>query len=121
MTTVFATGDLILERKDCTDLLAPAASLLSTADVVIGHLEVPHTATSVVMSSDVPAQPAPVEALDAVAAAGFSVLPLAGNDAFDFGRQGIEDPRGHSVKRGIIPTETGRDLAEAWEPAIIAG
>lgn len=121
MTTVFATGDLILERKDCTDLLAPAASLLSTADVVIGHLEVPHTATSVVMSSDVPAQPAPVEALDAVAAAGFSVLTLAGNHAFDFGRQGIEDTRGHSVKRGIIPTGTGRDLAEAWEPAIIAG
>lgn len=119
MSVVLATGDLVLERKDCTDLLEPAASLLSAADVVIGHLEVPHTAASVVMSSDVPAQPAPAEALDAVAAAGFTVATLAGNHVFDFGGQGIEDTRRHCLQRGITPTGAGRDLAQAWEPAVV--
>ncbi|NDK31132.1 CapA family protein [Nesterenkonia haasae] len=119
MTLVFATGDLVLEREDCSDLLSPTASLLSSADVVIGHLEVPHTGASVVMSSDVPAQPGPPGALDAVAEAGFSVLTLAGNHVFDFGGKGIEDSRRHCQNRGITPTGAGRDLTQAWEPAVV--
>ncbi|MCY1159389.1 MAG: CapA family protein, partial [Citricoccus sp.] len=119
MTTLMATGDLVLERKDATSLLAAAAPVLAGADLVIGHLEVPHTGSTVSMSTDVPALPAPPSALDAVAAAGFHVLTLAGNHVYDFGGEGIEDTRRHCRDRGLGTTGAGRNLAEAWEPAVV--
>jgi poly-gamma-glutamate capsule biosynthesis protein CapA/YwtB (metallophosphatase superfamily) len=119
MTTVFATGDLVLERKDCSSLLSGAAAVLAQADVVIGHLEVPHTQADVVASADVPATPAPPEALDAVAAAGFDVLTLAGNHVFDFGLPGIQDTRRHCALRGMAAVGAGADLEESWRPAVV--
>ncbi len=113
-----ATGDLVLERDDPAELLGEARPLLLQADAVIGHLEVPHTDASTVMSSDVAAQPAPPQALDAVADAGFSVLTLAGNHVFDFGAQGIADTRGHCRDRGMLTAGAGMDLEQAWEPAV---
>lgn len=117
-TTLMATGDLVLERADATSLLAAAAPVLAGADLVIGHLEVPHTESTVTMSTDVPALPAPPSALDAVAGAGFDVLTLAGNHVYDSGGQGIEDTRRHCRDRGLATTGAGRDLEEAWEPAV---
>ncbi|WP_258934473.1 hypothetical protein [Nesterenkonia pannonica] len=58
-----ATGDLVLERDDPAELLGEARPLLLQADAVIGHLEVPHTDASTVMSSDVAAQPKPLRRL----------------------------------------------------------
>lgn len=119
MTTLMATGDLVLEREDATSLFAAAAPVLAGADLVIGHLEVPHTDSTTSMSTDVPALPAPPSALDAVAAAGFHVLTLAGNHVYDFGGEGIDDTRRHCRDRGLGTTGAGRDLAEAWEPALV--
>lgn len=118
-TTLMATGDLVLERDDATSLLAAAAPTLAGADLVIGHLEVPHTDSTATMSTDVPALPAPPSALDAVAAAGFHVLTLAGNHVYDSGEQGIEDTRRHCRDRGLLTTGAGRNLQEAWEPAVV--
>lgn len=117
-TTLMATGDLVLEREDATSLLEAAAPVLAEADLVIGHLEVPHTESTASMSTDVPALPAPPAALDAVAAAGFDVLTLAGNHVYDAGEQGIEDTRRHCRDRGLATTGAGRNLEEAWEPAV---
>lgn len=117
-TTLMATGDLVLERADTTSLFEAAAPVLAAADLVIGQLEVPHTGSTATMSSDVPALPAPPSALDAVAAAGFHVLTLAGNHVYDSGEQGIEDTRRHCRDRGLATTGAGRNLEEAWEPAV---
>ncbi|MGM7669804.1 CapA family protein [Microbacterium sp. A93] len=117
-TTLMATGDLVLERADATSLLEAAAPVLTGADLVIGHLEVPHTESTSTMSTDVPALPAPPSALDAVAAAGFHVLTLAGNHVYDSGEQGIEDTRRHCRDRGLATTGAGGNLDEAWEPAV---
>ncbi|MFC7405710.1 CapA family protein [Georgenia alba] len=119
MTLIYATGDLILERPDATALLRAAAPVLAEGDVVVGHLEVPHTTASEVMTTDVPARPAPPSALDAVAAAGFDVLTLAGNHVFDLGPAGIADTRRHCAERGLLTTGAGPDLEAAWEPAVV--
>lgn len=119
MTTIFATGDLVLERENCSDLFAPSAPLLAEADIVIGQLEVPHTNTTEVMSTDVPATPAPPAALDDVVAAGFDVVTLAGNHVFDLGAQGIADTREHCIARGLTPVGAGSNLEDAWQPATI--
>lgn len=119
MTVVYATGDLVLERTDTTELFESVSAVLSQADVAIGHLEVPHTDATISMSTDVPALPAPPRALDGVAAAGFHVLTLAGNHVFDFGGEGIADTRAHCIARGMAVTGAGANLDEAWEPAVV--
>ncbi|MFW0771077.1 CapA family protein [Arthrobacter koreensis] len=117
-TTLMATGDLVLERKDASSLFSAVAPVLAEADIVIGHLEVPHTNSTTTASTDVPALPAPPSALDAVADAGFDVLTLAGNHVYDFGAEGIEDTRRHCRERGMATTGAGRNLEEAWEPSV---
>ncbi|UUT36663.1 CapA family protein [Microbacterium elymi] len=116
-----ATGDLVLETGDAAALLAPASPVLASADIVIGHLEIPHLIGGTVQSTDVPAVPGPPDALDAVAAAGFSVLTLAGNHVYDFGPDGIAQTRRHCADRGIRTVGTGANLAEALRPVVIAG
>lgn len=118
-TLIMATGDLVLEDPQSGELLDAAAPTLQQADLVIGQLEVPHSDAQQVMTSDVPATPAPPETLDAVAQAGFHVMTLAGNHVFDLGGRGIADTRAHCLKRGLTPIGAGQDLEEAWEPAVI--
>ncbi len=119
MVVVHATGDLVLEREDTADLFHPAGPTLAEADLVIGHLEVPHTEATVSMTTDVPAVPAPPSALDGVAAAGFDVLTLAGNHVFDLGAEGIDDTRRHSADRGMRTAGAGPDEEAAWTPALL--
>jgi len=117
MTLLCATGDLVLEREDCTELFGEVRTALDQADVLVGHLEVPHTEHRQSSSSDVPAAAAAPAALDAVAEAGFDILTLAGNHVADFGGVGISDTRWHCLDRGMAVTGAGEDLEQAWEPA----
>ncbi|QEW01168.1 CapA family protein [Microbacterium caowuchunii] len=119
MITLLATGDLVLETPDATALLAAAAPVLAEGDLVVGHLEVPHVRTARVLTTDVPALPAPPSALDAVAAAGFDVLTLAGNHIYDFGPEGIAETQRHCADRGMLTAGAGVDLDAALAPAIV--
>ena len=119
MTVVLATGDLVVEQADAHELFAPCASLLATGDIVIGHLEIPHVQSGTVLSTDVPALPGPPSALDAVAAAGFDLLTMAGNHAYDFGPAGMDETRAHCAARGIATAGTGRDIDDALRPTIL--
>lgn len=119
MITVAAVGDLILDEPDPASFLAPAAPLLRAADVAIGHVEVPHSTSTVQVSTDVPAPPADPAALTAVAGAGFDVVTLAGNHIFDAGEQGVTDTVAHAAAAGLVPTGAGADLAAARAPAIV--
>ena len=118
MITVHAVGDLVLEREDSRPLLEPAREVLRGADLVIGHLEIPHLHDGLVQTTDVPAIPGPPSALDALADAGFDILTLAGNHVYDFGPEGIRETREHCERRGMHTAGTGDTLDEALAPAV---
>jgi len=121
MITVHAVGDLVLERADSWPLLEPAASVLNSADLVIGHLEIPHLDQAEghrVQSTDVPALPGPPSALDGLVTAGFGLLTLAGNHIYDFGAEGIRATQRHCAERGLATTGVGENIDQALVPAI---
>lgn len=117
--TLLATGDLILDEPQPDGFFEPARALLRAADVVIGHVEVPHTRRGVEQSTDVPAPPADPEHLGALARAGVHVATLAGNHMHDAGPNGIADTRDTLRALGIATTGAGMNLAEARTPAIV--
>ena len=119
MITVASVGDLILDEPDPASFLAPSAHLLSAADVTIGHVEVPHSTTTVQQSTDVPAPPADPAALTALAEAGFDIVTLAGNHIYDAGDTGVADTVAHARRAGLATAGAGADLDEARTPAVV--
>lgn len=119
MITVAAVGDLILDEPDPASFLAPSAPLLRSADVTIGHVEVPHSTTTVRQSTDVPAPPADPAALGALADAGVDIATLAGNHIADAGEIGVLDTVSHAREAGLSTTGAGPNLADARTPAIV--
>lgn len=118
MITVHAVGDLVLERADSHPLFEPSAAALAQADLVVGQLEIPHLDVGVVQTTDVPAVPGPPAALDAVAAAGFDVLTLAGNHVYDYGPEGIRETIAHCADRGLRTVGTGDTIDQALRPVV---
>lgn len=114
-----AVGDLVLDEPDPGFFLAPSAAVITAADISIGHIEVPHSHTTVQASTDVPAPAADPAALKDVAAAGFDVVTLAGNHIADAGPDGLLDTIAFSRDAGLLTAGAGANLAEAREPAII--
>src|SRR4051812_30815451 len=89
--SIVATGDLILDVPDAEYWLGAIAPVLRSADLAIGHLEVPHGTSVVEMAGDVPAPAAPPENVAAIARAGFGAVTLAGNHIADCGAEGIAE------------------------------
>ncbi|MET9352851.1 CapA family protein [Streptomyces sp. NPDC006617] len=119
MITVASVGDLILDEPDPASFLAPSAPLLSAADVTVGHVEVPHSTTTVQQSTDVPAPPADPAALTALAQAGFDIVTLAGNHIYDAGDTGVADTVAHARRAGLATAGAGANLDEASTPALV--
>lgn len=113
------TGDLVLDVPDADHWLSGIAPALRRGDIVVGHLEVPHTLSQEALAGDVPAPGAPPENLAALKNAGFTAVTLAGNHIADCGAQGITDTRAELERLGIVHTGAGQTLAEAARPAII--
>ncbi len=112
-------GDLILDEPEPDSFFDPTRNTLQKADVLIGHVEVPHTRRGREHTSDVPAPPSDPDNLAALKRAGFHVATLAGNHIFDAGPNGIEDTVATLRQLGIATTGAGMSLAEAREPAIV--
>jgi len=117
--TLLFTGDLVLDVADADHWLAGIAPAVNAADISIGHLEVPHTASRAELAGDVPAPGAPPENLDALARAGFDVLTLAGNHIADCGPAGISDTLAGLDRLHIEHTGAGVDLSAARRPAVV--
>ena len=118
MTLLF-TGDLVLDVPESDHWLAGIAPALGAADLVIGHLEVPHTRRGLELAADVPAPGAPPENLDALARTGFHAVSLAGNHMMDCGAEGLADTIERLDQLGIAHAGAGPDHAAARRPAII--
>jgi poly-gamma-glutamate synthesis protein (capsule biosynthesis protein) len=112
-------GDLILDEPDPDSFFEPARSILRQADLLVGHVEVPHTRRGRENTSDVPAPPSNPENLAALKRAGFHIATLAGNHISDAGPNGIEDTIATLLQLDIATTGAGMNLAEAREPAIV--
>jgi len=112
-------GDLILDEPDPDSFFEPARSILRQADLLVGHVEVPHTRRGRENTSDVPAPPSNPENLAALKRAGFHIATLAGNHISDAGPNGIEDTIATLRQLDIATTGAGMNLAEAREPAIV--
>jgi poly-gamma-glutamate capsule biosynthesis protein CapA/YwtB (metallophosphatase superfamily) len=112
-------GDLILDEPEPDLFFEPARSTLQEADLLVGHVEVPHTRRGRETTSDVPAQPSNPDNVAALKRAGFHVATLAGNHMFDAGPEGMEDTISTLRLLGIVTTGAGMYLAEAREPAVV--
>jgi poly-gamma-glutamate capsule biosynthesis protein CapA/YwtB (metallophosphatase superfamily) len=116
--TLMLVGDLILDEPDPQSFFAPSRALLRSADLAIGHVEVPHTNRGVEQSTDIPAPPANPDHLAALVDAGFDAITLAGNHINDSGAAGIEDTVATLRALGIATAGAGMNLAAAREPVI---
>jgi poly-gamma-glutamate synthesis protein (capsule biosynthesis protein) len=116
--SIVATGDLILDVPDADHWLAAIAPVLRSADLSIGHLEVPHSTSLVEMAGDVPAPAAPPENVAAIARAGFGAVTLAGNHIADCGAEGIADTRALLDAEGVGYCGAGADAGAAFAPLI---
>ena len=116
--SIVATGDLILDLPDADHWLAAIAPVVRSADLAIGHLEVPHSASNFEMAGDVPAPAAPPENVAAIARAGFGAVTLAGNHIADCGAAGIADTLALLDAEGIGRCGAGLDAASAFAPLI---
>ncbi|MEK8052737.1 CapA family protein [Ideonella sp. DXS22W] len=112
-------GDIILDVPGCGALFEPAHATLASADVLVGHVEVPHTHGTATTSTDVPAPPADPAHLRALAEHGFHVATLAGNHIADCGAEGIADTVATLRGLGLATTGAGMNLREALAPAVL--
>ncbi|MEQ6333738.1 CapA family protein [Sphingobium sp. MK2] len=117
--SIVLAGDLVLDEPDGAYWLAGIAPALRTADLAIGHLEVPHTVRGAELKGDVPAPGAPPENLAVIAEAGFAMLSLAGNHIADCGAEGIADTVAGLEALGVAHCGAGPTLAAARAPAIV--
>jgi poly-gamma-glutamate capsule biosynthesis protein CapA/YwtB (metallophosphatase superfamily) len=113
-----AVGDIVLQQPNPEKYFAPSREITRSADLAIGHIELPHTTSTETAAITVPSPPAEPEALGAMADAGFTVGTTAGNHAFDLGTQGVLDTVRHAGRHGIITTGTGANVEHASAPVI---
>jgi poly-gamma-glutamate capsule biosynthesis protein CapA/YwtB (metallophosphatase superfamily) len=111
---------LVLDEPAADTFFDPARATLARADLVIGHVETPHTTRGRESVGDVPAPGSPPENIAALGRAGFSMATLAGNHIHDRGPEGIEDTVALLKAAGIASTGAGQTLAEARKPAVRA-
>jgi poly-gamma-glutamate capsule biosynthesis protein CapA/YwtB (metallophosphatase superfamily) len=109
----------VLDVPEPDHWLSGIASALRSADLAIGHLEVPHTHSQNEMPGDVPAPGADPAHLDALPRAGFNAMTLAGNHIADCGAQGIADTRAALARLGIACAGAGGNLAAARAPMVL--
>lgn len=120
-----AAGDLLpacrLDGTSPRDLaagLAPLRDTLAGCDIVLGNLEctVPGDGAIVPTEPRVIANP---DAVRAVCSAGFNVVNLANNHAFDCLEGGFRNLRRLLDEMGVAHFGAGDDLAQASAPAIL--
>lgn len=118
--SICCVGDLILDEPGP---IAPyfdgSRETLLAQDVMIGHVETPHTARSLPSCVDIQAPPSKPEHLEPLAEAGFHVATVAGNHLYDCGPYGVIDTVEKLKELDIQPVGGGANITEAKKPAMI--
>jgi hypothetical protein len=115
---ILATGDLIIDEPDPDHYFAAARPVLQTADIVVGHVEVPFTLQRE-GSANVPLEARDPKKLRALRDAGIHAASMAANHLYDEGHAGVRDTIDGLCAHGIEPFGAGMNLTEARRPAII--
>jgi poly-gamma-glutamate capsule biosynthesis protein CapA/YwtB (metallophosphatase superfamily) len=117
---ILFTGDLVLGTPEPEHLFRHSLPIFEKADLVVGHVELPHTERpSVVYGLTTPADALPTSRLSALKSAHIGVATLAGNHIFDSGPNGIEDTIAALRSLDIPSTGAAMTLEEARKPAIV--
>jgi len=112
--TLVAGGDIIL-GPETDSFFQSIRPVLQSADVLVGHLEVPFTSrdTGAVKLGRLP------DKLRILSEMGFDVLTLAHNHIWDAGVPGIEDTIAGLQEHHLAPVGAGMNITEARKPVII--
>lgn len=120
-----AAGDLLLPSmpdgtspRDFLDALAPIRELLTGCDIVLGNLECTLPGDGAIVPTE-PRVISTVEAIRAIASAGFNIVSLANNHTFDCLESGFHNLRRVLDEMGVAHFGAGDDLAQAAAPAIL--
>lgn len=116
-TRLLLVGDLVLDEPNADFFFDKVRGVLRRADLVVGHLETPHTDRGRESFGDVPAPASPPENVAAVGRAGFGMVSLAGNHMHDRGPEGIEDTIQLLDEAGVKSAGAGPDIAAARRAA----
>ena len=111
---LLAVGDIILGPNPEFYFL-PSKSVLKTADILYGQLEVPYTNRD----ADAVALGRSPDVLKALVDSGFHIVSLAGNHLLDAGAPGVEDTIDWLKKHNIAYVGAGLNIEEAKRHVII--
>lgn len=118
--SICCVGDLILDEPGpISPYFDDCREVLKAQDILIGHVETPHTTRNLPSCIDIQAPPSKPEHLEPLRAVGFDVATVAGNHLYDCGPYGVIDTVEKLKKLGIQPVGGGANIAEAKKPAIL--
>ena len=112
--TMVAGGDIIL-GPDTDFFFSSVGPMLKSADLVVGHLEVPHT-DEAPRAKEMGRNP---DNMKILADVGFDVLTMAHNHLWDAGIPGIRDSMTWLKEHDIAPVGAGMNLEEARSPVVL--
>lgn len=118
--SICCVGDLILDEPGPMEpYFDGCRQTLQQQDLLIGHVETPHTVRSLPSCIDIQAPPSDPEHLEVLAEVGFDVATVAGNHLYDCGPYGVIDTVEKLKALGIQPVGGGADITEAKRPAVV--
>lgn len=109
----------LFDNNNAEQLLGEAASILRGADLAIGNLEAPATASVEAILKTGPSLKALKSDLDILKSARIGVLSLANNHILDYGAQGVLDTLEHCEKLGIHTVGAGSNADAAKKPLFL--
>ena len=117
--SVFAVGDVFIDRENPETAFGTAGELLNTGDVVFGNCEGVFSDTWERAPSSGSPVVAATENAAPLAGAGFHVMSLANNHIVDGGHQAMLNTRDTLNGLGIATVGVGANIAEARTPVIV--
>lgn len=117
--TLYATGDLCVNRDEPDSIFTLAAPILRQADILFGQLETnisSRGAPSVHAGNPMRAAP---DTISAYVGAGFDVLSFASNHTLDWGPDALLDTIDIAKQNNIQIIGVGENIVDARRPAIV--
>jgi poly-gamma-glutamate synthesis protein (capsule biosynthesis protein) len=117
--SIFAVGDVFIDRADPLSAFTASGEFLRAGDVVFGNCEGVFSDTWERAPSSGPPVVAPSANAQPLAVAGFDVLSLANNHIVDGGHKALINTQRVLNRLGIRTAGAGAGHAEAHAPAIV--